>query len=99
MGSIRKKILDPLCLFAAAFAVWMLFFDDQNLFVQYRLYQTWNKLHQDRLHYMDQIERMEKEKRELLHNEASLEKFAREKYCMKRPEETLYVVVDPQPRQ
>ncbi len=91
---IRQIVLDPLCIFTVAFAVWMLFFDDQNVFVQYRLYKIWQKLNQDRSYYTIQIQRIKKEKHELLHNDSLLEKFAREKYYMKREQETLYVIIE-----
>lgn len=90
---IRRIVLDPLCIFTVAFAVWMLFFDDQNVFVQYRLYKSWQKLKQDRSYYTIQIQRINKEKQELLYDDALLEKFAREKYYMKREQETLYVII------
>lgn len=75
------------------FALWMLFFDYQNLFVQYSLYKRWQKLQADAIEYSSQIEQIKQEKKELVSNLDFLEQIAREKYYMKRQNEDLYVIV------
>lgn len=76
------------------FLVWMLFFDSNDLFLQY---QRTNKLHQQeakREFYLSKIEEVKADRMELLSDEALLEKYAREKYLMRKPTEDLYIVVN-----
>ena len=40
------------------------------------------------------VEIVKKEREELMSNQELLEKFAREKYFMKKPTEDIYVIVD-----
>ncbi|WP_114910323.1 FtsB family cell division protein [Cardinium endosymbiont of Sogatella furcifera] len=93
MRLFKKVWLDPYCIVTILFVVWMCFLDDQNLFVQYRLYQRWQKLQTDVIDYNLQIKQIKKEKVELMHNMDCLEKFAREKYYMKREQEDVYVII------
>jgi cell division protein FtsB len=91
---IKKMLLDPYLISTVSFATWMLFFDYQNVFSQYRLYKSLQKLNEDRVYYSTHIKQIRKEKKELLHNDDLLEKFAREKYYMKREKEDLYIVIE-----
>ncbi|WP_342265580.1 septum formation initiator family protein [Cardinium endosymbiont of Philonthus spinipes] len=93
MRSIKKVLLDPYCMATILFAAWMLFFDDQNVFEQYRLYKRCQKLQTDVVDYNLQIQQVKEAKKELMHNIDFLEQFAREKYYMKREQEDLYVIV------
>ena len=44
--------------------------------------------------YLEKIEEVKADREELMSNDELLEKFARENYLMKKPEEDVYVVVD-----
>ena len=76
------------------YAVWMLFFDDQNVFFQYRLYSKLKTLERDLYYYDIKIREVERAKNALLNDSILLEKYAREKYYMKKDKEDLYVIVD-----
>lgn len=90
---IKTILLEPYFISTIFFATWMLFFDYQNVFSQYRLYTRLEKLQEDRLYYMHKIKQIKKEKKELLNNCDLIEKFAREKYYMKQEKEDLYIIV------
>ncbi|TSJ80572.1 MAG: septum formation initiator family protein [Candidatus Cardinium sp.] len=90
---IKKIVLDPYFVSTILFALWMLFFDDQNVFEQCRLYRRWQKLQTDVVDYTVQIQQIKKDKKELVHNIDFLEQLAREKYYMKREKEDVYVIV------
>ncbi|WP_250238712.1 FtsB family cell division protein [Cardinium endosymbiont of Oedothorax gibbosus] len=92
MQPIKKVLLDPYFILTILFAVWMLFLDYQNVFVQYRLYKCWQKLQAEAIDYKFQIQQIKKEKKELIDNMDFLEKVAREKYYMKRAKEDLYII-------
>ena len=75
------------------FLVWMLVFDANDLGKQFDIYQKWKDLRNEKQYYLDNIEVVKKERAELMSSPALLEKFAREKYLMKRPGEDVFVLV------
>lgn len=81
-------------LFGLFFLVWMLFIDSNDLFTQYRLNKKLNDLENEKEYYLKKIEEVKKDREELLSNRELLEKFAREKYLMKKKSEDLYVIVE-----
>lgn len=76
-----------------AFVVWMIFFDKNDLFSQYQYHQQLTKLKQERDFYIKQTGDINKDLDELNSNPAKLEKFAREKYLMKKDNEDVFVIV------
>ena len=80
-----------------AFAVWMLFFDDRDLYVTcVRQRQELSELQKSKKHYEEQIASTRKELDQLKINAFTIEKYAREKYLMKRDNEDLFVVRVPE---
>jgi len=77
----------------AAFLVWMIFFDKNDLFSQYQYHQQVSKLKLERKFYLDQTAKVSKDLDELTSNPDKLEKFAREKYLMKKDNEDVFVIV------
>lgn len=77
----------------ALFAMWMAFFDHYNMISQVELRSELYRLESDREYYQEQIVEIEENLEELLSDDAKLEKFAREKYFMKRPDEDIFVFV------
>jgi cell division protein DivIC len=77
----------------AAFVVWMLLFDGNDLGKQYDMYRKWQELRNEKEYYESSIEAVKHDRAELLSSPALLEKFAREKYLMKRPGEDVFVLV------
>ena len=80
-------------LITSAFIVWMLFFDKNDLLSQYQFRQQANKLRQERDFYKKETAQVSTELSELTSDKAALEKFAREKYLMKKDNEDIFVVV------
>lgn len=76
-----------------AFIVWMIFFDKNDLFSQYQYHNQLSKLKQERDFYAKETAKVDKDLDELTSNPAKLEKFAREKYLMKKDNEDVYVIV------
>ena len=75
------------------FIVWMLFIDSNDLYSQYKRQNKLEELEQQKAYYTQKIKEVEKDREELLSNEELLEKFAREKYLMKKESEDLYILV------
>lgn len=78
------------------FLVWMFVFDANDFVRQYDMYAKLRELEGERKYYLDNIAIVKKERAELLSSPELLEKFAREKYIMKRPGEDVFILV---PRQ
>ncbi len=77
---------------SAVFVVWMLFFDSNDLFSLYSLRQKVTGLEDQKTYYQEKIVEVKKEREELFSNPDMLEKFAREKYLMKKDQEDLYII-------
>jgi cell division protein FtsB len=80
-------------LVSLAFLVWMVFFDKNDLFSQYQYRQQVSKLKQEREFYQKETDKVKKDLDELTSDPKKLEKFAREKYLMKRDNEDVFVIV------
>lgn len=74
--------------------IWMLFFDSNDLRLQVRNWWDLQKLQDEQAYYKERIKEVQKARKEVLGTAALREKFAREKYLMKKPTETVYVIVD-----
>ena len=75
------------------FVVWMLFIDSNDLYSQYKRQRKLGELEHQKVYYLQKIEEVEKDREELLSFDELLEKFAREKYLMKKETEDLYILV------
>lgn len=74
--------------------LWMTFFDANDLPTQIR---NWWRLHQlegEVQYYRTSIKTVQTEQREVLGSDRLREKFAREKYWMKKQGEDVFVIVD-----
>lgn len=74
--------------------IWMFFLDTNDLTVQYRLWNELSSMKSEKAFYQQKIKELEKERRMVIGNPALLEKYAREKYLMKKPKEDIFVIVD-----
>ena len=78
---------------AVALPGWLLFFDGNDLITQTQGRRKLAELERERDYYQGKIGEVERERDALLNNPDLLEKFARERYLMKRPREAVYVIV------
>lgn len=76
------------------FVVWMLFFDQRDYFQQRERQAELDKLEAKKRYYVQEIEKTKKQLQDLQNNPAALEKFARERYLMKREGEDIYIIED-----
>ncbi|HEY4337115.1 MAG TPA: septum formation initiator family protein [Puia sp.] len=77
------------------FAVWILFFDNRDFVTShFREKGELQKLEQSKKYYEQQIAVTKHELDQLKSDPAVLEKYAREKYLMKRDNEDLFVIRD-----
>ena len=93
---IPSFLYNKFFLAAVAFVVWILFFDRNDLFSHRNRKEELNKLQESKLYFTQQIKEDRKFSEELKSNPAAIEKFAREKYGMKRDNEDLYLIQPPE---
>lgn len=79
---------------SVALIVWLLFFDKNDILSQVDLTRKLKALEEERDYYAKEIGRNKQDMMELKTNPKNLEKFAREKYLMKRPNEDIFVIVE-----
>jgi cell division protein DivIC len=80
---------------AIGFIVWMLFFDDQDIITTFfRHRQELHRLEASRDYFQREIKAIEAELHALKSDPAKLEKYAREKYKMKKDNEDLFIIPD-----
>jgi cell division protein DivIC len=77
-----------------AYLTYMLVFDSNNYPSQFRLYQEVKELEHEHQYFQSQLNQVKQERSQLFSDEKNLEKFARENYYMKMPDETVIVVVE-----
>jgi cell division protein FtsB len=77
-----------------AFVLWILFFDRNDVFTQWDRKSELQKLETSKEYYVTEIASLKKELVELQSNTAILEKFARENFYLKRPNEDVFIVED-----
>ncbi len=75
------------------FIIWMLFFDQNKVGNRYRLSSNLNNLKKQKEYYISETEQNLRTIERLNTDTAFLERFAREKYLMKRDNEAIYVIV------
>lgn len=91
---VVKFLRNKYIFFSVLALVWMMFFDRHDLMFQWRMYQKIQQLEKDKLHYQQEIQKLNEERLMLIKNEEALEKYAREQYWMKQPNEDLYIIVN-----
>jgi len=78
----------------SVFAIWMLFFDQNNIVDRMRMSAEIRQLEADREYYLEQIEKDSTRLHELTTNKDNLEKYAREQFLMKKKNEDVFVVIE-----
>ena len=91
----KSKFIKPLknwfVIILIVFAVWMLFFDTNSWFIHNELNNAIEALENEKEYYKREIEKDNKAIKKLSTKEG-LEKFAREKYYMKRDNEEIFII-------
>ena len=95
LGSkIVRSIINKYTIALAAFVVWVIFFDDNNLRQHQKNLQELAMLQEQVSFYKHKIEADKRKLIELQTNDENLEKFAREQFFMKKANEEIYVIVE-----
>ncbi|HEY0652183.1 MAG TPA: septum formation initiator family protein [Chryseosolibacter sp.] len=76
------------------FLTWMVALDSNNLIARYQLGAKLSSLEDEKEYYEEKIKEVQKDHDELFGDKESIEKFAREKYLMKKETEDIFVIVE-----
>lgn len=77
-----------------SFLVWMVFFDSNDFYSQFQLSKKVQELENQEKYYLQKIDEVNADREALMNDMDLLERFAREKYYMKKKGEDLFVVVE-----
>jgi len=90
---LLKKLKSPFVVLGFLFVLWMLFFDSNSYLSHRNLANKIEQLEKDQIHYRAEIRKDSIALHELSSPEG-LEKYAREKYHMKKENEEIFLIVE-----
>jgi cell division protein DivIC len=90
LGFFKNKYVITIVVLTA----WLFFFDKNDVFSQIDRHREVKKLEAEAAYFRAEVEKNRKEEMELKSNPKLLEKFAREKFLMKKDGEDIYVLVE-----
>lgn len=94
MGRYFKYTKSFYFIFTVLFVGWMVFIDTNDIVTHFRLRAKLRDLEKQKEFYLERKEKVQADREELMSNYELLEKFARERYLMKRKSEDLYVIIE-----
>lgn len=94
MKRVATVLKNKYLLTIVGLAVWIAFFDKNDLKTQYELRKDVKLLEEERNYYAKEISGITADSKELTSDPKTLEKFAREKYYMKRDNEDIFVIIE-----
>jgi cell division protein FtsB len=90
-NSVYKILTNIFVVFFVPFIIWMLFFDDNSYLVHRKFNKEIEDLESTIIFYEEKLF-LDKEMIKNLQDSLELERFAREKYLMKRENEDIYII-------
>ncbi len=89
----RNLLKNKYFITAFSFLIWLSFFDRNDFITQHAYRSKLHSLQKERDYYIEEIVKNKAEVTDLLTNQKNMERYAREKYRMKRDNEDVYVIV------
>ncbi|MBL0743261.1 FtsB family cell division protein [Chryseolinea lacunae] len=94
INKLPKPFRNFYVLSIVCFVIWMIALDSNNMISRFQLSSKRNSLENEKEYYEEKIKEVEKDRDELFGDRESLEKFAREKYLMKKETEDIFIVAE-----
>ena len=88
---ILKFLKNSYVIIIIIFVIWMIFFDSNSILVHNELNNDINDLNNQKEYYKNEIGRDNIELNQIK-TDSGLEKYAREKLCMKRENEEIFII-------
>lgn len=92
LSIIQRIFLNKYFFVLVLFLLYLIFFDDHNLIQRYSNKKDIQQLEQEYQYYKDEIEANKTKIYQLKNDSVFLEKFAREKYYMKKDKEDVFIM-------
>ncbi|MBU4538106.1 MAG: septum formation initiator family protein [Weeksellaceae bacterium] len=89
----QKYVLNKYFITVFLFLVWMVFFDNTSFLVVNELNGEIKKYEQQLAYYKEEYRKNDDFYKKLMNNKSEKEKFARENYFMKKPNEEIFILV------
>ena len=89
---IPKPLKNKYIIVLILFAIWIIFIDDYNILNQHKIQQKVNRLKTQKIFYKSEIKKDSLELHYLKHDIKAQEKFAREKFMMKKKDEEIFII-------
>jgi cell division protein FtsB len=90
---LRKYVLNKYIITIFLFLIWMVFFDSTSFLVINEIDNTIAKNEKELAHYKSEYEKNNSFYEKLMNSKSEKEKFARENYFMKKPNEEIFIIV------
>jgi cell division protein DivIC len=91
---ILKILINKYFITTVLFVAWLVFFDNNNILTNLRTRDKLLQFRKDKQFYIDEVRKDSISIQKLLYDTLELEKYAREKYLMKKDNEDVYLVID-----
>jgi cell division protein DivIC len=85
----NKYVFTALCGF-----LWVAFLDNNNLLSQISWHMELSQIQSEKAYYVTRIKEVKEDYKNLSSDMENLERFARERYFMKKPNEDIFIIVD-----
>ncbi len=89
-----KFISNKFVITLLVFFFWLLFLDQHSIWERKEYKSNIKALSKDKEHYLSKIKKDKEGIHELETNRENLEKFAREKYLMKKKNEDIFIIIE-----
>ncbi|WP_223607705.1 septum formation initiator family protein [Chryseobacterium sp. OSA05B] len=90
---IQKYVLNKYTITICMFLVWMIFFDKTSFLVIHELNGEISRYEDQLEYYKKEYEKNDTFYKKLMNNKSEKEKYARENYFMKKPDEEIFILV------
>ncbi|MAW21557.1 MAG: septum formation initiator [Flavobacteriales bacterium] len=94
INKIPRPLKNKYILTLMFFTFWIIFIDDYNLIKQHQLQKNVNELENQKEYYTSEISKDSTELYHLQNTKQEQEKFAREKFLMKKDNEDVFIIRD-----
>lgn len=91
--NIKRLFKNFYFLFFVGFLVWMVLIDSNGFINRFKLSGKLNDLEEEKSFYLEEINKISKEKNQFETDEELFEKFAREEYLMKKKSEDIFYII------
>ncbi|MBY0067263.1 MULTISPECIES: FtsB family cell division protein [Empedobacter] len=89
---VFKFVWNRYFVLTVAFAVWMIFFDQNSFFVHRELDKQIKLLEVDQQYYQEHLDTESEKLNQLNSNPAEIERIAREKHFLKKDDEDIFII-------